>query len=130
MCMGGGSAATITVPDYNAYDKQFNLQKEAIQRQIDNETRLVQGQLNTARLEKQSVLTKVNEQARIRAENVDRQARMLADMAGPPPPEKSAKNFIIGARDRGLQAVKGKQSLRIGRKIAKKSATGAGLNIT
>lgn len=129
MCFGGGRA-TITQPDYNAYDKQFNLQKEAIQRQIDNETRLVQGQLNTARLEKQSVLTKVNEQARIRAENVDRQARMLAEMAGPPPPEESAKNFIIGAKERGLQQIKGKQSLRIGRKVAKKSATGAGLNIT
>ena len=129
MCFGG-DRATITVPDYNAYDKQFNLQKEAIQRQIDNETRLVQGQLNTARLEKQSVLTKVNEQARIRAENVDRQARMLAEMAGPPPPEESAKNFIIGAKERGLQQIKGKQSLRIGRKVAKKSATGAGLNIT
>jgi len=129
MCFGG-NRANITVPDYNAYDKQFNLQKEAIQRQIDNETRLVQGQLNTARLEKQSVLTKVNEQARIRAENVDRQARMLAEMAGPPPPEESAKNFIIGAKERGLQAIKGKQSLRIGRKVAKKSATGAGLNIT
>jgi hypothetical protein len=129
MC-SGGKRATITQPDYNAYNKQFNLQKEAIQRQIDNETRLVQGELNTARLEKQSVLTKVNEQARIRAENVDRQAKMLAEMAGPPPPEDSAKNFIIGARDRGLQAVKGKQSLRIGRKVAKESAAGAGLNIT
>ena len=129
MCFGG-KAATITQPDYNAYNKQFDLQKEAIQRQIDNETRLVQGQLNTARLEKQAVLTKVNEQARIRAENVDRQARMLAEMAGPPPPEESATNFTIGARDRGLQKIKGKQSLRIGRKVAKKSATGAGLNIT
>ncbi len=31
MCFGGGSRATITKPDYNAYDKQFELQKEAIQ---------------------------------------------------------------------------------------------------
>ena len=129
MCWGG-KRSTITQPDYNAYNLQFDLQKEAIQSQIDNETRLVQNQLNTARLNKQSALTKVNEQARIRAENVDRQARMLAEMAGPPPPEESAKNFIVGAKERGLEGTKGKQSLRIGRKVAKKSATGAGLNIT
>ena len=30
MSFGGGSRATITKPDYNAYDKQFELQKEAI----------------------------------------------------------------------------------------------------
>lgn len=130
MCFGGGKRATITKPDYNAYDKQFNLQKEAITRQIDNETRLVQQRLNTARLEKQAVLKKVNEQARIRAENVDRQARMLAEMAGPPPPEESAKDFTIGAKNRGIKGIKGKQSLRIGRKVASKSLAGAGLNIT
>ena len=129
MCFGG-KRATITQPDYNAYNLQFNLQKEAIQSQIDNETRLVQNQLNTARLNKQSALTKINEQARIRAENVDRQARMLAEMAGPPPPEESAKNFIVGAKERGLEGTKGKQSLRIGRKVARKSLAGAGLNIT
>tara|TARA_R100001594_G_scaffold128531_1_gene166831 strand:+ start:461 stop:850 length:390 start_codon:yes stop_codon:yes gene_type:complete len=129
MCWGG-KPGTIYQPDYNAYNLQFNLQKEAIQSQIDNETRLVQNQLNTARLNKQSALTKVNEQARIRAENVDRQARMLAEMAGPPPPEESAKNFIVGAKERGLEGTKGKQSLRIGRKVASKSLAGAGLNIT
>jgi len=129
MCWGG-KRSTITQPDYNAYNLQFDLQKEAIQSQIDNETRLVQNQLNTARLNKQSALTKVNEQARIRAENVDRQARMLAEMAGPPPPEESAKNFIVGAKERGLEGKKGKQSLRIGRKVASKSLAGAGLNIT
>ena len=46
MCFGGGSPGTITKPDYNAYDKQFDLQKEAIQAQMNNETMLIQNQLN------------------------------------------------------------------------------------
>ena len=31
MCFGGGGGGTITVPDYKAYDQQFDLQKAAIE---------------------------------------------------------------------------------------------------
>ena len=48
MCFGGGSRATITKPDYNAYDKQFQLQKEAIQTSTSNELKLKQQELQSS----------------------------------------------------------------------------------
>ena len=42
MCMGGGGAATITQPDYTAYNQQFELQKSAIEQQMNNSTQLKQ----------------------------------------------------------------------------------------
>ena len=46
--MGGGSRATITKPDYNAYDKQFELQKEAIQTSMDANLRAKQQELQAS----------------------------------------------------------------------------------
>ena len=49
MCMGGGgNRATITQPDYNAYNQQFQLQKDAINAQMNNSTALLQQQLQSA----------------------------------------------------------------------------------
>ena len=80
MCFGGGSPGTITKPDYNAYDKQFDLQKEAIQAQMNNETMLIQNQLTASLREKQDVLQALNTQKQITANNVDRQVRQLMVM--------------------------------------------------
>ena len=129
MCFGGGSPATITKPDYNAYDKQFELQKEAIQAQLDNETMLIQNQLTASLREKQDVLQALNTQKQITANNVDRQVQQLLALAGPPPPEKSAEAPTIGADARSIKG-KGKSGLRIRRKVATKQGSGSGLNLT
>ena len=127
MCFGGGSRATITKPDYNAYDKQFHLQKEAIQTSMSNELKLKQQELQTSLSDKADIQRKLNEQIRIQAENTNAQAMRLAQVIGPPPPEKSAQAPVIGSKRKKL----GTERLRIRRaQSPTASASGAGLNIT
>jgi len=128
MCFGGGgSRATITKPDYNAYDKQFELQKEAIANSMDSDLRLKQQELQTALGDKADVRRQLNEQIRIQAENTNAQAMRLAQVIGPPPPEKTATAPVIGSKRKKL----GKERLRIRRSTSPTaSASGAGLNIT
>ena len=128
MCFGGGgSRATITKPDYNAYDKQSELQKEAIANSMDSDLRLKQQELQTALGDKADVQRQLNEQIRIQAENTNAQAMRLAQVIGPPPPEKTATAPVIGSKRKKL----GKERLRIRRKTSPTaSASGAGLNIT
>ena len=127
MCFGGGSRATITKPDYNAYDKQFELQKEAIQSSMDANLRAKQQELQASLGDKADIQRKLNEQIRIQAENTNAQAMRLAQVIGPPPPEKSAQAPIIGDKRKKL----GKERLRIRRGTTPtSSASGAGLNIT
>jgi len=133
MCMGGGNnRATITKPDYNAYNQQFQLQKDAIDAQMSNDTALLQQQLN-ASLQTQN--TARSEIAEARVANADdqralqEQASRLSTLMGPPPPEETAQAPKVGSRDRSINTRKGKSSLRIG-KTATRSARGTGLNIT
>ena len=127
MCFGGGGGATITQPDYNAYDKQFELQKTAIESAMDNDLLLKQEELQSALIDKTQVQRDINEQIRIQAENTNAQAMRLAQVIGPPPPEKSAQAPVIGSQRKKL----GKEQLRIRRVVTPDaSASGAGLNIT
>ena len=59
MCMGGGSAATITVPDYKQYDQQFDLQKAAIEQAANQSTLTAQADLNSALREQQTAATEL-----------------------------------------------------------------------
>ena len=134
MCMGGGgNRATITQPDYSAYNQQFELQKAAIDQQMSNSSMLMQQQLNSS-LRKQSFLREEIRDAKVaKAENTDRleeQAQRLSVLMGTPPPEPNAQAPEIGVRDRDISTRRGKSSMRIGRKTAKGSAKGTGLNIT
>ena len=128
MCMGGGGErATIYQPDYNAYDKQFDLQKEAIQSSMDADMRTKQQELQASLGDKADIQRQLNEQIRLQAENTNAQAMRLAQVIGPPPPEKSAQAPIIGSKRKKL----GKERLRIRRGTTPtSSASGAGLNIT
>ena len=127
MCFGGGSRATITKPDYNAYNKQFDLQKEAIQNSMDANLRAKQQELQASLGDKADIQRQLNEQIRIQAENTNAQAMRLAQVIGLPPPEKSAQAPVIGSKRKKL----GKERLRIRRGTTPtSSASGAGLNIT
>jgi len=129
MCMGGGSAATITVPDYAAYDQQFDLQKAAIEQAASQSTLTAQADLNTALRAKQDAQTQLLVAKQQQADDTNAAAMRLAQVVGPPPREKHAKPPEIGVDERGLKTKKGKSSLRIG-KVATSSASGSGLNIT
>ncbi len=129
MCMGGGSAATITVPDYAAYDQQFDLQKAAIEQAASQSTLTAQADLNSALRAKQDAATQLLVAKQQQAEDTNAAAMRLAQVVGPPPREPHAKPPEIGVDERGLKTKKGKTSLRIG-KVATTSASGSGLNIT
>ena len=133
MCGGGRQrGATITVPDYRAYDRQFDLRKDTILRSMDNNRLALQSQLNQA-LTRQTTVREVIKEVKVEKaeeqEALEEQARRLSVLMGPPPPEKVASAPEIGARERGIKGRKGKQSLRIARTTATRSAQGTGLNI-
>jgi len=129
MCMGGGSAATITVPDYAAYDQQFDLQKAAIEQAASQSTLTAQADLNAELRAKQDAATQLLVAKQQQADDTNAAAMRLAQVVGPPPREPHAKPPEIGVDERGLKTKKGKTSLRIG-KVATSSASGSGLNIT
>jgi len=129
MCMGGGNRATITKPDYNAYNKQFDLQKAAIDSAMDSSTRLMQGEFQNALQDQQVLRQEILDDRALAVENANEEARRLTTLIGTPPPEANAQAPDIGARERGIKTRKGKSSLRIGRS-ATSSARGTGLNIT
>ena len=134
MCMGGGGQprSTITVPDYGGYDRMFDMQQDAVMAQINGQTQTLQQQLDAS----MSKITEVREQIRDfkveqaeDQEKLEDQAQRLSVLMGTPTPEPSAQAPEIGVRERGINTRKGKKSLRIGRKVAKGSAKGSGLNI-
>lgn len=132
MCGGGGSPGTIYKPDYNAYDKQFELQRSAIESQINNGTTLMQQELQGALRAQSAVRSEISED-KIAAANdasaLNEEAMRLSTLIGAPPPEKTAQAPKVGARERGLDSRKGRKTLRIGR-TATSSSQGTGLNIT
>lgn len=129
MCSGGGGAATITTPDYAAYNRQFDLQKAAIDQGMNSGSQLLQQQLNQSMTAKQSALTAEVEQRKVLAENTNAQAMRMAALIGTPPPEKSASAPEVGSA-RGIETKKGKSALRIGLDSTSRMGQGAGLNIT
>ena len=134
MC-GGGSPkpATIMMPDTGAYDKQFEMQKAAIDSQMNSTANLMQQQLNDALRAQNQLREDIRDAKVVKAEKQDaleEQARRMSVLMGPPPPEPTAQAPKVGSRDRKTNTRKGKGSLRIGRKVASSSGQGAGLNIT
>ena len=134
MCGGGRPPrATITMPDRGAYDRQFDLQKSAIDATMNNGTLALQSELNGILRDQNTLRGDIADWKRERAEDrraLDEQARRLSVLMGPPLPEKTAQSVEIGTADRELKTRKGKKSLRIGRTQATSSGQGTGLNIT
>ena len=132
MCGGGGQRATIYEPDYDAYNKQFDLQRAAIESQMNNGTTLMQQRLQSALRDQANVRQEISDEKTARAEDkaaLNADAIRLSTLIGAPPPEKSAQAPQVGARERGLKTTKGRKALRIGR-TANSSGQGTGLNIT
>jgi len=129
MCMGGGSAATITMPDTGAYDRMAQGQFDAMKSVMESGTQIKQQQLNAATLAQQKVMTDLRDLRTQQANDTSAQAARLAALIGTPPPEKNAEAPVVG-RNRGTLTSKGKGALRIERTTATSSGQGAGLNIT
>ena len=132
MCGGGGGGGTIYQPDYNAYNKQFDLQRSAIEQQIESSSMAMQQQLQGALRSQADVRKTISDQKTEAAQDasaLNEEAMRLSTLIGAPPPEKSAQAPEIGSRDRGVKTTKGRKSLRI-RRTANSSSQGTGLNIT
>ena len=130
MCMGGGQAATIQAPKTEAYDRLAEQQFEAMQAVQEGKTQRKQQKLNKAILGEQNLLARLKEVQIQQANNVSAQAGRLAALAGPPPPDKTAKAPVVGRARELTGKTKGKSALRIERQLAAVSAQGSGLNIT
>ena len=135
MCGGGRSAprAKIEVPDYRAYDRQFDLQKDAIERGMNSGTQALQAELQGVLRETTGLKEKLldlEEQEATNQAALEEKATRLSLLMGTPPPEPNAQAPEIGAKDRDLDVRKGKKSLRIRQASAQSSAKGTGLNIT
>lgn len=135
MCMGGGNRGTIMMPDTGAYEQQFDLQRRAIEQQMNNSTQLMQGELQNSLRQKQELMTQIKDIKKTQADSaaaLDEQAMRLSTLIGPPPPEQSAKAPLVGGGRSNASASqkKGKASLRIGRTTTNSYGQGAGLNIT
>jgi hypothetical protein len=130
---GGGSRGTIMMPDTSAYDRQFEMQKAAIDSQMNNTAMLMQNQLQGA-LQDQNLLRQQIAEAKVtQADNqkaLEEEAKRMSVLVGAPPPEPTAQAPIVGTRERNVNTRKGKSALRIGRKVANSSGQGTGLNIT
>lgn len=141
MCFGGGgSPATIVMPDTRAYDRQAELQMQAMRETQNMGVALKQMELNRALSSQQDVLTQLRdfkiEQAdreQFKAEETSANAARINAILGAPPPEPSAKAPVVGSDREGLVKAKGKKRLRIDRverAVATTQGSGAGLNIT
>jgi hypothetical protein len=129
MCMGGGQAATITMPDTGAYDRLGQGQIDAMKSVMESGTQMKQQQLNAATLAQQKVMADLRDLRTQQANDTSAQAARLAALIGVPPPEKASEAPVVG-RNRGTLTSKGKGALRIERAVASSSGQGAGLNIT
>ena len=134
MCGGGGpKPATIMMPDTGAYDKQFEMQKAAIDSQMNNSASAMQAQLNKTLRDQNQLRQDIRDAQVMKAdkqEALEDEARRMSVLMGPPPPEPTAQAPTVGSRDRKQNTRKGKGSLRIGRTVASSSGQGTGLNIT
>tara|TARA_R110002012_G_scaffold165595_1_gene327844 strand:+ start:170 stop:604 length:435 start_codon:yes stop_codon:yes gene_type:complete len=144
MCMGGpkinrkkAKPAVINMPDFDRYDREFDLQKSAIDQQMNSSMTAMQGQLNDALREQTDLKEKIADAKKAEVAEtaaaqkaLEEKAARLSVLIGPPPPEKTASAPEIGVRDRDIKTRKGKKALRIGRKVARSSGQGTGLNIT
>ena len=121
------------MPDTGAYDRQFDLQKSAIDATMNNGTLALQNQLSGVLRDQNNLREDIAEWKREEAADqraLEEEARRLSVLMGPPLPEKTAQSVEIGTADRDIKTRKGKKSLRISRTQATKSGSGTGLNIT
>ena len=134
MCFGGGGGGgTITMPDTRAYDRQFEMQKAAIDSQMQNASMAMQETLNQSLRDQTDIREQMRDFQVARAEDqakLEEEAMRLSVLMGTPPPEPTAQAPLVGSRDRKMKTTKGKSALKIAQTVATSSGQGTGLNIT
>jgi len=114
MCFGGGgSPATITMPDTRAYDRQAQLQMDAMRQTQDMGLKVKQSELNQALAAQQQTLSDLRDLKVQRANETAANAQRMAALIGTPPPEPTAKAPTIGSDREAMTRAKGKRGLRL-----------------
>jgi len=132
MCFGGGgSPATITMPDTGAYDRMAQAQLDAMRAGQTGEIEAKQAELNQVTASQQALLGQLRDATIQRANETAANAQRMAALIGAPPPEKPAKAPVVGSDRAAMSRPAGKRGLRIDRQQATTTAApGSGLNIT
>lgn len=131
MCFGGGgSPATITMPDTGAYDRMAQMQMDAMRDTQDMGVKVKQFELNQALAGQQQALVELRDLKTQRANDTAANAARMAALIGTPPPEKAAKAPSVGSDREGMTRSRGKRGLRIDRGQQTSERAGTGLNIT
>ena len=131
MCMGGGSAATIEIPDTSAYDSQAELQIAAMQATQNSDAMIKQGELSTALAAQQQLLSDTKDFKIEQAKDVRANAARMANLIGAPPPDKTAQAPVVGRdRDSSKGKPKGRNSLKVRKNKSTSQGKGTGLNTT
>lgn len=152
MCSGGGGGgqSTIYMPKTESYDRQFEMQKAAMESQMRNNSMLMQQQLQSSLQRKQELMDKITRMQTEKAEDpvaldamVDKRVETIlaaTERLKPQPQapsvqigdvarEKGASNLSDVDRHRGGAKKSGKAGLRI-RRNAQASGKGVGLSIS
>ena len=129
--MGGGSAATIEIPDTSAYDSQAELQIAAMQATQNSDAMIKQGELSTALAAQQQLLSDTKDFKIEQAKDVRANAARMANLIGAPPPDKTAQAPVVGRdRDSSKGKPKGRNSLKVRKNKSTSQGKGTGLNTT
>ena len=149
MCFGGGksSAATIVMPKTDDYDRQFEMQKAAMEAQMRNGAQLMQQQLQSSLQRKRDLMDRIAKMQTDKAMNpedigemVDERVQTIMSAAKGLNPSSNAQMVKMGRekgasresdvdRSGGGAKRSGKDGLRI-RRNAPKDSAGVGLSIT
>jgi hypothetical protein len=115
MCAGGGSMprATITVPNYRAFDRQLDRQIEVMEGRFQNRAINRQEKLGRAVGKQQKRLDQLLDLSMEQANNTAAEAQRIAALVGTPPPSPTAKAPVLGANRTGQRRAEGKAALRI-----------------
>ena len=129
MCFGGGGGGgTITMPDTSEYDRLADQQIALMQQRQTGSLNVMQQTLNTAQADEQRALTSLRDIKTQAAADQQANARRMAALMGPPPPDKSAQSPVLGRDRKGANQAKGKKGLRVG--LSKTSTQGKGTGLT
>jgi hypothetical protein len=127
---GGGGGATITSPNYKQANEQAALQLKVMKAQRTGVLEAAQVGLNMALQGQELVLEDLAQVKTLRANETQANADRLANLLGPPAPEKTAEAPKVADARTGQKRAEGKRLLRINRASTIPDGVGVGLNIT
>lgn len=122
MCSGGSPPrATITKPDYSAYNRMAEMQFSAMQKVQDMGLTRTQNELAAALSNKEEKLSTLRDLKVTAANETAANAARLAALMGPPRPEKTAQSPVLAYNRTGMERAQGKKQVKIDLRLPAKA---------